>query len=536
MKKIVLSRVRNIKTLSKRDFELYSMRVPVILDAITAHFEDSLGSTADFDSYRERLFRYVTNFLETGDSLSALQLTVHLQELFKGRLDPTTQLLLASISAYLFVINGMDDEGDVHLNRALEISGTELTSCYLFNMLTQSILAHHRGKHDVAVSTSRRGLDYLQNRKLSDEFDHLLPLDRDALRYRLTKIHSMAAIAIGENEPVGSRKRKTLMENLLSHVNKLSDTRQKRYRFYHLCERALVYAETGSFPKANRDMEQAGTMVNGNKDFFSAHSFYFYATRAYVHSCNHNFSDAYMDARLAFRASFNTPDVFMELYVMEMFLRIARKFSTSFPENRKDASEFYMKGNSLLKQFVEFLEEKDWYTGKKHSSRVATLSSLVGRKMLTLYPYIKNQLDPQTLFLSAYVHDIGKLRIPWTLINKIGKLETYERRYLTRHVVFGRDILEYLNFKDISRIVYQHHENLDGSGYPDGTKNVSIASNIINLADSFEAMTSPNRKYKQNKSLIESRDELISLKGRVYYPEIIEAFRMIDLSKMEEDD
>ncbi len=223
----------------------------------------------------------------------------------------------------------------------------------------------------------------------------------------------------------------------------------------------------------------------------------------------------------------------MELYVMDVFLDIAQKFSVSFPENRKDVSEFYMKGNSLLRQFVEFLEEKDWYTGKEHSSRVASLASMVGKKLLTLFPYIQNQLDLQTLYLAAYVHDVGKLKLPWILINKIGKLTDYELNYVFRHVTFSRDILENLNFRDIARIVYQHHENMDGSGYPERTRDISIAANIISLADSFEAMTSPHRKYKERKTLVETRDELSAMQGQFYLPEVIKAFRMIDLEKVD---
>lgn len=533
VKKIVLSRLRNIKTLSRRDFELYSTRVPVILDSITAHFEESMSDIHEFARYRERLFRYVGNFMETGDTLSALQLVLRLDDMFGERLDADSKVMLSSAAGYLFVVNGMNGEGEERLKRALEISGTQLSSCYVFNLLTQSILAIRSGKADVAVSTTRRALDYMSAHQLDDVYMPLLPLSLDGLRYKLTKVHVNGVIRLSRNETAGSRKRKTLYETALTYVNKLSDSTQRRYKFYHLCERALLYAETGHIPKARRDLEQAGTMVNSSKEFFTAHSFYFYAVRAYLHSCRNDFSDAYMDAKLAFRASFNTPDVFMELYVMDMFLEVAHKFSVSYPEHRKDVSEFYMKGNSLLKQFVEFLEEKDWYTGKQHSSKVAAVSSAVGKKLVTLYPYIKTQLDLQTLYLSAYVHDIGKLKLPWTLINKIGRLEPYERSYLCRHVTFGQEILEELNFRDIARVVGQHHENLDGSGYPEGTRNVSIAANIINLADSFEAMTSPNRRYKQEKSMVESRDELIALKGRVYYPEVIEAFRQVDLNRIE---
>ena len=79
----------------------------------------------------------------------------------------------------------------------------------------------------------------------------------------------------------------------------------------------------------------------------------------------------------------------------------------------------------------------------------------------------------------------------------------------------------------IARIIYQHHESPDGSGYPEGIKNVSVEANIISLADSFEAMTTSNRKYKKPKSLETAKNEIISLAGSKYYPEVVEAFKLI---------
>lgn len=532
MKKLVLTRLRNIKTLSKKDFELYSARIPIILDSIMSTFEESIADESEFHAFRTRLFKYVTNFMETGDALTALDLMTRIEERFNAALDTETKLLLLTVLAYLFAINGMDEEATTYVGRSFEVAGSELSLCFVFNLLTQSIVYLHQEAYDMSTSTAKRALDYLQANNLSSENDDLLPLSMEALQYRLTKVYCIGAMKVALQEKAGSRKRKVMFETSLAYVDQLGKFNSKQYTFFQLCEKALIKANMGFFSKAEPDLRKASELLSGNKDFFTAHSYYLYATRAYVQSCRCNFAEAYMDARLAFRASFNTPDAFMELYVMSVFLEIAKKFSTSFPEHRKNVSEFYMRGNSLLKQFVDFLQEKDWYTGKKHSSRVASLSYMIGRKMLTLYPYLKNQLDLQTLYLSAFVHDIGKLKLPWTLINKIGELRPYEKRYAFRHVVFSRDILEGLNFKDIARIVYQHHENMDGSGYPEGTRDISISANIISIADSFEAMTSANRKYKRQKSLVETRDELSSLK-EIYLPEVIDAFRMIDLSRVD---
>ncbi|RLE17905.1 MAG: hypothetical protein DRJ08_07770 [Acidobacteria bacterium] len=525
--------MRNIKTLSKTDFELYSERVPIILDSIISHFEQSMAEKKEFESYREQLFQYTRNFIETGDLPAALKLLTQVHDTFESKLDNQTRLLLTAIIGHLFAALGMDDEAEHFYEESLKSSGVEIAPCFIFNMTTQAMISLHRKDFNLAVSTSKRALDYMGKAKSESPYISMLPMYGPELRQRLTHIHTIASIELASSEKAGSGKRKTIFENALAYSQSLNIGGRKRNRFFYLCQQALIYASMGYPTKSENALEKAFRVLNANQDFLTAHGYYFFAARAFHHSRRADFSDAYSDAKLAFRASFNTPDVFMELYVMEVFLDIAQKFSVSFPENRKNVSEFYMKGNSLLKQFVEFLEEKDWYTGKEHSSRVASLSYMIGKKLLTLFPYVQNQLDLQTLYLAAYVHDVGKLKLPWILINKIGKLTEYELSYIFRHVTFSRDILENLNFKDIARIVYQHHENMDGSGYPNGIRDISIAANIISLADSFEAMTSPFRKYKEQKTLVETRDELSAMEGQFYLPEVIKAFRMIDLEKVD---
>ncbi len=525
--------MRNIKTLSKTDFELYSERVPIILDAITNHFEQSLAEKEEFENYRKQLFQYTKNFIETGDFLAALKLLTTIYNDFQTKLDEQTRKLLISGIAYLFSVLGMDKKAEPFRTESLKLSGAEITPCYVLNMATRSIIALSRGNFSLAASTSKRALEYTKKDRPRSEFSTMLPLSGLELQQRLTHIHTLASIELAKTEKAGSSKRQAIFENALANARELNSGRKKRHRFFSFCQLGLIYASMGFQSKAESALEKASRVLNANRDFMAAHGYYYFTVRAFLNAHRSDFSNAYNDAKHAFQASFNTPDVFMERYVMDGFLEIARQFSVSFPEKRKGVSEFYMEGNSLLKQFVEFLEAKDWYTGKEHSSRVASLSYMVGKKLLTLFPYARNRLDLQTLYLAAYVHDVGKLKLPWILINKIGKLTDYELDYVYRHVTFSREILENLNFRDIARIVYQHHENMDGSGYPEGIRDISIAANIISLADSFEAMTSPYRKYKEQKSLTETRDELSAMEGQFYLPEVIKAFRMIDLKKVD---
>jgi HD-GYP domain-containing protein (c-di-GMP phosphodiesterase class II) len=95
------------------------------------------------------------------------------------------------------------------------------------------------------------------------------------------------------------------------------------------------------------------------------------------------------------------------------------------------------------------------------------------------------------LKLSALIHDIGKIGIPAEILSKPIKLEGFEVESLRRHVQVGFDIVKNINFQwPLAQTIYQHHERLDGSGYPNKLKSDSIIieARILAVADTVEAM------------------------------------------------
>lgn len=135
----------------------------------------------------------------------------------------------------------------------------------------------------------------------------------------------------------------------------------------------------------------------------------------------------------------------------------------------------------------------DWlYT---HSVDVAMISLMLAAEM----GYSDDELF--YLGLGAFLHDIGKLLVPKSIIQKPGALTDAEMVYMRQHCELGLSSLEQFDFpKECNDIVLQHHERLDGSGYPKGLKGDEICRNarIVMVADAFDAITSA-RPYKNSK-------------------------------------
>ena len=127
---------------------------------------------------------------------------------------------------------------------------------------------------------------------------------------------------------------------------------------------------------------------------------------------------------------------------------------------------------------------------------------------------------------AAPLHDIGKLAIPDDLLNKPGPLSHEEYELVKRHAATGADILDGLEFGGpLARIVRHHHENWDGSGYPDGLHGASIpiGARILAVVDCYDALTSL-RPYREPLSHTAAVDMIVERRGTMYDPAILDAF------------
>lgn len=114
--------------------------------------------------------------------------------------------------------------------------------------------------------------------------------------------------------------------------------------------------------------------------------------------------------------------------------------------------------------------------------------------------------------LSAYLHDVGKIRVPASILQKNGKLTDEEFEEMKRHTVYGYEVcMEYKNFRELAPIVRAHHESFDGSGYPDNLtgNRIPFEATIIKVADVYDALTQ-RRQYKEGYKQSKAIDIMIS--------------------------
>ena len=176
-------------------------------------------------------------------------------------------------------------------------------------------------------------------------------------------------------------------------------------------------------------------------------------------------------------------------------LQLLTVFSSHIASSLQNAL-LYTKMKALNREVIGSyalaVEAKDIYT-RGHSDRVARYARALGESM----GLPAQELD--ILFTAGVLHDIGKIGIPDSILNKPSRLSSAEYDVMKTHPKVGHDILSQItSFNEILPIVYHHHERIDGKGYPDGLVGNAIPflARIICVVDSYEAMTS-DRAYRK---------------------------------------
>ena len=204
-------------------------------------------------------------------------------------------------------------------------------------------------------------------------------------------------------------------------------------------------------------------------------------------------------------------DTIHSFYNLEETLVIVHEQVPKSVNSFKDTS-------SKMLQMLNEIQVKDNYT-KEHSERVYHLAKTMGLALRYHSKQIYN------LNKASRFHDIGKVFIDDFILNKPASLSDEEYRKMKEHTLLSRDtILEKFD-EEVFNIINQHHERLDGSGYPLGLTKDQILeeAKILAICDSFDAMTT-ERVYKRAMSHEEAFEELQSLAGKLYDPELVTLF------------
>ena len=166
--------------------------------------------------------------------------------------------------------------------------------------------------------------------------------------------------------------------------------------------------------------------------------------------------------------------------------------------------------------FISAVEIRDPYTAG-HQLRVATLSRAIASEM-GLETERRNAIR-----IAAILHDIGKIYIPNEILTKPEKLTETEYSVVKNHPLAGYDILKTIDFQmPVAQIVYQHHERLDGSGYPLGLSGneIMMEARIVNVADVIDAMIS-QRPYRPSQGIDDALAEISDNAGVFYDPQVV---------------
>jgi len=184
---------------------------------------------------------------------------------------------------------------------------------------------------------------------------------------------------------------------------------------------------------------------------------------------------------------------------------------------------------STLKALTAALETRDAET-HGHSERVVTFSLRLGRE------YGLGASEMKALEFGSLLHDIGKIGVPDAILRKPAKLTDEEWVRMREHPRHGQQILRGIKFLEgAARVVAQHHEKWDGSGYPLGLRaeEIDVCARIFAVADAFDAITS-DRVYREGRSYEAAARELDEWSNQQFDPKVVEAFHRVPKEDWEE--
>jgi len=202
----------------------------------------------------------------------------------------------------------------------------------------------------------------------------------------------------------------------------------------------------------------------------------------------------------------------------ELIMTFAAQVAVAI-ENAKLYKDLQSTFLGTISALAASIDAKDPYTFG-HSNEVVEYAVAIAERLLL------SESQVQTIRVAAALHDIGKIGIDGSILNKPGKLSLEEREIINSHPAIAANILSSLDFlKDVVPIVLFHHERFDGRGYPTKISGhaIPIGARIISVADSFNAMIS-KRSYRPAMSLDEAKEELKANSGTQFDPVVVDAF------------
>ncbi len=220
-------------------------------------------------------------------------------------------------------------------------------------------------------------------------------------------------------------------------------------------------------------------------------------------------------------ASLHTLDVIILLVPLPVILYMAFKHAVGRTQDQLShlgkVNRVYVAAIEALAQAVDAKDQVTHDHVRRVQSRSVELAHALG---------VNDDTEVQAIKAASLLHDIGKLAIPEHILNKPGRLTPAEYEIMKRHAPIGADILQVIDFPyPVAPIVRHHHENWDGTGYPDGLarEDIPIGARIIAVVDCFDALTS-DRPYRPRLEDAAALQILAERKATMYDPRVVDAF------------
>ena len=190
-------------------------------------------------------------------------------------------------------------------------------------------------------------------------------------------------------------------------------------------------------------------------------------------------------------------------------------------ENEELKKLFESSMYKMIQTLADLIEHRSEETGE-HVKRVAEMTKILVRK------FVEDEEKVKMIELASMLHDVGKIGIPDNVLNKPGRLTEKEFEIMKRHSIIGYEILsKYDNeiFKIAATIARWHHENWDGSGYPDGLKGeeIPIEARVVSIVDTYDALRS-DRVYRKAWSEEETIEYIKKMNGVKFDPKVVDEF------------
>lgn len=191
--------------------------------------------------------------------------------------------------------------------------------------------------------------------------------------------------------------------------------------------------------------------------------------------------------------------IILFFWISLVYLRAMRELKQSFIQVRQEYNTTVENIEDVVISLARTIDAKDRYT-EGHTERVSQYALFLGERVGMTDEQLNN------LRIGALIHDIGKIGVDQNVLNKPGILTPAERKQIESHPILGADICHPLaSLHNVMPIIRNHHEKLDGSGYPDGLKGeeIPLEVRIVSIVDIFDALTT-DRSYRSAMSIDEA--------------------------------